>query len=237
MRALSHSKSDQNICEIEMFCLLLQQTMQFYNNYLNPQNTMKTRHSILAALVLLCSATLLIACGSDDDENKSDNTNAPTWVSMSFFIQVTDDMLNYLDMELVAVAGDGASTSYKVTKDKVKDGVYSVVVVGKLPCELKVTKTVTVKEGVDFSNVESFKYYNKNNGYYQYWLYNANQEMIKNAFHDGGIRSVNPLTVPGRNVQKFIDAVNEGMINNTFTITLNKDGDVVSTHVANEEEI
>lgn len=112
---------------------------------------MKTRHSILAVLALLFSATLFTACGSDDDDNGSSaDVNKPVAGVMNFKMSISDQMLNALDMSLEYYdAAGNLQTEQVTTKDLEKN------VKTNLPAKLGIRVKVRVKANVENANLES----------------------------------------------------------------------------------
>lgn len=191
---------------------------------------MKTRHFILAALALLCSTTLLTACGGDDDNGNppaADNTRA--YVAMSHYTQLTADMLKYCKVVLTTVNGEGTVNTHVVTDADIKNGYFITTFAGKLPCELKVTRTVTLlDENVDASTITSLEYYRTSN-YIAYYFFNANKQPITNDGVETG--STQLSTVKGtteKAIKGFFDLVKAGSYNTTLTFVFDKDGKVIN---------
>ena len=113
--------------------------------------TMKTRHFILAVLALLCSATMLTACGSDDDDNgSSEDVNKPVAGVMNLKMSVSDQMLNALDMSIEYYDAAGILQTEQVTTKDLEKNVKT-----KLPAKLGVRVKVRVKANVETANLES----------------------------------------------------------------------------------
>lgn len=189
---------------------------------------MKIKHFFFATFALLCCATLMTACGSDGDDNepKPNDDNKRVYVAMWHYTQLTDDMLAYCNVEITTINGVGKTETKMLTKDDVQKGEYMSTVVGPLPCELTVKKTVTLKPEVDFSAVSSIKFYR---GYYlEYAFYNAKQELIKGELHQIGNRNLSPSTAATPEaIERFKKLVNEGSLNKTVTIAFDKDGNEI----------
>ena len=188
---------------------------------------MKTRHFILAALALLCSTTLLTACGGDDDNGNppaADNTRA--YVGWTHSAKVTKDMLTYFNVEVITTDGNGKSTSYTVTEDKVTNDRFSVTVFSKLPGSVTVAVKVTVKSNVDFSTVESIKYYIAKSYGFNVSYFNADGKIIdgEGSFGSSGALSASTASVAGTS---FIDDVRNGKLDYTVTFAFDKDGNRV----------
>lgn len=188
---------------------------------------MKTRHFLLAALALLCSTTLFTACGSDDDDDitPSKPDDVRVYVALWHYTQLTEDMLNYCKVEVTTIAADGYSTTHVVTKADIKNNAYMATVVGKLPCDLKVKRTVTLlDENIDVSTISSIQYYGNSN-YIKYVYYNTNKELITNAGGEGGATHLSPSTVTSeKGKQGFVDMVKKGHFNADLTFSFDKDG-------------
>lgn len=201
---------------------------------------MKVRHSILAVLALLCSASLFTACGSDDDDSKPAADNTRVYVGLFHSAQITDDMLKYFNVEVITTNGAGKVQSYTVTKEKLENGKFEATVVGQLPCELKVETQVTVKPDADFTNVESIKYFRGSNYSYVIRYYNAESKAIANQVTFGGMTSSNPTTAPNSRystIEAFVQAVRDGYLDHTSVKTFDKAGNLVNSTVTTEDPL
>ncbi|MBO4892004.1 MAG: hypothetical protein J5502_05300 [Prevotella sp.] len=107
------------------------------------------------AAVLCCAmtTTVLTACGDDDDDKKApvDDTT-PVSMTMVLTCEFTQDMLDYCDI-VVKYSDESGEKS-----ETVNSLTWTKTLTGKLPTTFKYSRTVTIKGGVDFSTIESFKY-------------------------------------------------------------------------------
>lgn len=114
------------------------------------------RKILMTLAAVLCCAmttTVLTACGDDDDDKKApvDDTT-PVAITMVLTCEFTQDMLDYCDI-VVKYSDESGEKS-----ETVKSLTWTKTLTGKLPTTLKYSRTVTIKGGVDFSTIESFKY-------------------------------------------------------------------------------
>lgn len=184
---------------------------------------MKTKHSFLAALTTICAMTMTIvftACGSDDDNNDTPNSEdtTPKKVMMNFTYYATEDMLTYCDVQVTVGNKTEAMTMTNTTKESIKGVEYyawkQTVSANELPANFTFSRKVTLKQNIDDVAVFTFT-----RGYaYNYALYNAADKKVK----DGQpYKNIGTESGPGANVAALI---NEGRLDNTSTFAFDKDG-------------
>lgn len=159
--------------------------------------------------VVLCCASLLVSCNkSDSSKDQPDTTSA--FVQMTFSFSATPDMVTYTDMTVSYEAGNEKNSENMTSTD------WSKTVKVNLPCTIKFSRTVAVKDGAQLTSDKTFAY---TTGYgVSYNFLNAAGEQIKR----GGIAGTS-ASGSGK-ADKVGELINNGRLNSEHVYSFDKDG-------------
>ena len=95
-------------------------------------------------LMLSLAATLFAACGKDDDHNTPAEPaqQVPATVSMTYHLDATDDMLQYLDYTVIYIDGTGEH------EEAVTSNRWEKTFAASLPATFTIKTHIRVKEGM-----------------------------------------------------------------------------------------
>lgn len=128
---------------------------------------------IAALAAVLCCAmttTVFTACSTDSNNDEGANDKTPKYMMMEFYIDNTEDMLKYCNIEITIEDQLGNKKSTVLTSEYVDaDYVCYATANGELPTTFKFTRKVTLKQSID--NLESFKYTTRTKA--EYGIFNA----------------------------------------------------------------
>lgn len=106
----------------------------------------KTMMTLAAVFCCAMSLTMFTACGSDDDDNKTQVDDVtPVGAVMEHIFDVSDDMLDVLDMTVEYYDENGNLATEKLTQKQWK----KTVKVAKLPVSLGACLKAQLKTGAD----------------------------------------------------------------------------------------
>jgi hypothetical protein len=196
---------------------------------------MKTRHFILAVLALLCSATLFTACGSDDDDKGSQPTPATrSYVALWHYFTVSGDLLDYFNVDIIidnSLDDSGHLTTGTITKRVEKNklastGTYEIGQISSLPGTLTVSRKVTLKDDIDYSQVSSIQLVIGHT--YKYGYLDSKNNVIDNKYYNGASADKIVNATTPEKVQDLVQRVRDGQLDmTTRTFAFDKNGEWV----------
>ena len=170
------------------------------------------------AAALMCLPILFAACSKDDDQTTTNTQEQPAQqvpaiVSMMYYLNASDDMLQYID--------------YTVTFDNGIDEILDTVTTNRwekiraagLPSTFTIKTCLRVKEGMydALAAVDTF-YVNRGHGY-AYQIFDSTATAIPGM---SGIRNI-PSTSVGRGAL-IAEHVQAGAFDKTYTVSFDANG-------------
>jgi len=176
------------------------------------KNLKKMKKVILTLAAVLCCASLFVSCKkSDPSGGQPDYT--PAFVEMTFGFNATPEMVNSTEMVISYEAGNEKNTVTQSSES------WSKTVKVNLPCTIKFSRTVSVKDASQFTPDKTFKY---TTGYdVSLQILNAAGEIVKT----GGV--IGTSASGSGKADKVAEIINKGLLNLECTYSFDKDGNVV----------
>ena len=182
---------------------------------------MKKNIFLTAALLMGLSFASVMLTSCDKEDNKASETpkkdTTPASVQMNFTFEATQDMLDYCDMVVKYDDGTGMKTETANALEWTKSLKVS------LPATLTFIREVSLKSGVEASDIASFSYLK---GYrYGYVMMNAQGEQLGSLGSRSNISRHNVTRPEG--IPTVIEMINAGRLNDSVTYSFDKNGSLV----------
>ncbi len=181
----------------------------------------KVLMTLAAVLCCAMTTTVFTACSTDSNNDEGANDKTPKYVMIQFYMDNTEDMLKYCNIEMTIEDQQGDKKSTVLTMDYV-DANYMCYATasGDLPTQYKFSRKVTLKQEID--NLEKFDYTNRTAA--AYGIYNASGYQIAygetDVVGDAG-------TAKGAEVANFAQLIKQGALDYTRTFKFDEKGNLI----------
>lgn len=165
-------------------------------------------------LMLALTATLFAACGKDDDHNTpAEPVQVPATVSMTYHLDATDDMLQYLDYTVIYIDGTGEH------EEAVTSNRWEKTFAASLPATFTIKRRLRVKEGMHDALVATDTVHMTDGYGYAYQIFDSTATPIP-GMNDSWGRA--PLS--GASGARIAEHCEAGRLDKTYTLSFDING-------------
>lgn len=164
-------------------------------------------------LMLALTAPLFAACGKDDDHNTQPVQQVPATVSMTYHLDATDDMLQYLDYTVIYIDGTGEH------EEAVTSNRWEKTFAASLPATFTIKRRLRVKEGMHDALVAADTVHMTDGYGYAYQIFDSTATPIP-GMNDSWSRA--PLS--GASGARIAEHCEAGRLDKTYTLSFDING-------------
>lgn len=167
-------------------------------------------------LMLALAATLFTACSKDDDKSNTPEQPAqqvPAIVSMMYYLDATDDMLQYLDYTVIYIDGTGEH------EEAVTSNRWEKTFAASLPATFTIKRRLRVKEGMHDALVAADTVHMTDGYGYAYQIFDSTATPIP-GMNDSWSRA--PLS--GASGARIAEHCETGRLDKTYTLSFDING-------------
>ena len=166
-------------------------------------------------LMLALAATLFAACGKDDDHDTPAEPvqQVPATVSMTYHLDATDDMLQYLDYTVIYIDGTGEH------EEAVTSNRWEKTFAASLPATFTIKTHIRVKEGM-YDALAAADTVHMTDGYgYAYQIFDSTATPIP-GMNDSWSRA----PISGASGTRIAEHCEAGRLDKTYTLSFDING-------------